>query len=74
MKIFKSENKKIDISYRNVLVNYNHNINHVSKMAEHAILLGYPLILWNGRVYFVEDKDNNEYTIADTQFLETDIA
>lgn len=74
MKTFQKEANKIDISYRNVLVNYSHNINHVSKMAESAILLGYPLMLWNGRVYHVEDVDSTDYCITGTQFIEQDIA
>lgn len=74
MKTFQKEAKKIDISYRNVLVNRNHNINHVSDMAQNAFLLGYPLMLWNGRVYHVEEVDSTDYRITDTQFLETDIS
>lgn len=74
MKTFQEKEKKIDISWRNVLVNRNHAINHVSDMAQTAFLLGYPLMLWNGRVYRVEEKDSTDYTITDTQFLEKDIA
>lgn len=73
MKTFQKEDKKIDISYRNVLVNRNHNINHVSDMAENTFLLGYPLMLWNGRVYYVEKVGSTDYRIIDTQFLEKDI-
>lgn len=74
MKIFQEKEKKIDISWRNVLVNRNHTINHVSDMAQTTLMLGYPLMLWNGRIYRVEEKDSTDYTIIDTQFLETDIA
>lgn len=74
MKTLEINKQQIDLSWRNILVNHSHNINHISEMAQTALLLGYPLVLWNGRVYSVTVQDSTDYVVIDTDFIVDDIS
>lgn len=73
MKTFEVNEKTVDVSWRNVLNNHKHAINHISDMAQTAFLLGYPFMLWNGRVYAIPVVDYTDYDIIDTAYTESDI-
>jgi hypothetical protein len=74
MKTFEVNEKTVDVSWKNVLVNHSHAINHVSDMAQTASLFGYPFMLWNGRVYAIPVVDSTDYGIIDTSYIESDIS
>lgn len=74
MKTFEVNEKKVDISWRNILVNKKHSINNISDMAQTALLLGYPFMLWNGRIYAIPVVDYTDYDIIDTSYIESDIS
>ena len=73
MKTFEVNEKKVDVSWRNILVNKKHAINHISDMAQTALLLGYPFMLWNGRIYAIPVVDYTDYDIIDTSYIESDV-
>lgn len=41
-------------------------------MAQTALLLGYPFMLWNGRIYAIPVVDHTDYDIIDTSYTEPD--
>lgn len=72
MNTFEVKEKIIEVIWRNVLVNHSPSINF-DDMVETAASLGYPLILWDGQVYFVAADTALGYLILDTHFTEIDI-
>lgn len=74
MKTLEINKQQIDLSWLNILVNHSHSINHISEMAQTALLLGYPMVLWNGRVYSVTVHDSTDYVVNDTDFIVDDIS
>lgn len=73
MKKVEVNENQVNLTWRNILENRNHTINHISEMAQNAFLLGYPLMLWNDRVYSVAEADSTDYTITETQFTIKDV-
>lgn len=73
MKTIKVNDTPIELSWKNIVTNRQHNINNISEMAETAILLGYPLILWNGRIYIIIENDSKNFSISDSNYTEKDI-
>ena len=78
MKKITINGKPIELNWHNVLFNHSHRINRIDQMAKAAIILGYPLILWNDRIYSVHDHDQKEeptdFSFVDTTFVKSDIS
>lgn len=73
MKTIKVNDTSIELSWKNIVTNRQHKINNISEMSETAILLGYPLILWNGRIYIIIENDGKNLSISDSNYTEKDI-
>lgn len=74
MKTIQVKEKTIDLSWKNTLVNHAHAINLASEMAKTAFFLGYPLMLWNGRIYSVFSDGNDGFDVEGSDFLEADLS